>query len=104
MNNENSNLSDDDEPALDLDINVLQQFVSSCLNRCYVRIRILTRGLNNEVYLLQSDAGTDCIVRLSRDIIHPPGKFISEVATIKYVSQNTCIKVPESVRLGLHCK
>jgi aminoglycoside phosphotransferase (APT) family kinase protein len=95
FNSNLSNLSDDDEPALDLNINVLQQFVSSRLNRCCVRTRRLTGGLNNEVYLLQFDAGTDCIARLSRDLIHPPEKFISEVATIKYVALNTCIKVPE---------
>src|SRR5436190_21359135 len=93
-NNENE-ISDNEEPALDLNINILQQFVSSRLNRHCVSTRRLTRGLNNEVHLLQFDSGPDCIARLSRNLIHPPEKFISEVATMKYVAQKTGIKVPE---------
>src|SRR5436190_18774611 len=82
-NNENE-ISDNEEPALDLNINILQQFVSSRLNRHCVNTRRLTRGLNNEVHLLQFDAGPDCIIRLARNLIHPPEKFTSEVATMKY--------------------
>ncbi|RIA93140.1 kinase-like domain-containing protein [Glomus cerebriforme] len=102
MDNESETLSsysvestDDDEPALDLDINVLQQLASSRLNRHCIRTRRLTRGLYNEIYLLQFDTGPDCIARLSRDLTHPATKFASEVATIIYVAQNTNIKVPK---------
>ncbi|EXX52895.1 uncharacterized protein OCT59_004587 [Rhizophagus irregularis] len=46
---ENEKLSaettDDDEPALDLDINVLQQHASRRLNRHCICARRLTRGL-----------------------------------------------------------
>ncbi|PKC58716.1 hypothetical protein RhiirA1_494996, partial [Rhizophagus irregularis] len=48
----------------------------------------------NEIYLLQFETGPDCIARLSRELIHPASKFASEVATMKYVAQNTNIKVP----------
>src|ERR1043165_453011 len=98
-NNENeifsSSSSDDDEPTLNLDINVLQQFASNRLNRNCVRTRRLTGGSYNKIYLLQFDVGPDCIARLSRDLSHPAAKFDSEVATMKYVAQNTSIKVPE---------
>ncbi|CAB4420055.1 unnamed protein product [Rhizophagus irregularis] len=95
---ENEKLSaettDDDEPALDLDINVLQQHASRRLNRHCICARRLTRGHYNEIYLLQFETGPDCIARLSRELIHPASKFASEVATMKYVTQNTNIKVP----------
>jgi aminoglycoside phosphotransferase (APT) family kinase protein len=90
-----SSLSDDDEPTLDLDINVLRQLASNRLNRHCVSTRRLTRGLYNEIHLLQFDAGSDCIARLSRHLTHPEEKFASEIATMKYVAQNTSIKVPE---------
>jgi len=102
MDNENneseifrSSSSDDDEPTLDLDTNVLQQLASNRLNRHCIRTHRLTRGLYNEIYLLQFEAGPDCIARLSCDLTHPAAKFASEVATMKYVAQNTSIKVPE---------
>ena len=91
----NSSSLSDDEPALDIDINVLQQLASSRLNRHCVCARRLTRGFYNEIYLLQFDIGPDCIARLSRDLTHPAAKFASEVSTMKYVAQNTNIKVPE---------
>ncbi|RIA91598.1 hypothetical protein C1645_692500 [Glomus cerebriforme] len=94
-NGSSSSLSDDDEPTLDLDINVLQQLASNRLNRHCVRTCRLTRGLYNEIHLLQFDAGPDCIARLSRNLTHPAVKFASEIATMKYVAQNTSIKVPE---------
>ena len=98
-NNESENFcsssSDDDEPALDLDLNALQQLASSRLDRHCVHARRLTKGLYNEIYLLQFNAGPDCIARLSRDLSHPAAKFASEVATMKYVAHNTSIKVPE---------
>ena len=98
-NNENeifsSSSSDDDESTLDLDINVLRQLASNRLNRHCVNTCRLTRGLYNEIYLLQFDDGPDCIARLSRQLTHPEEKFASEVATMKYVAQNTSIKVPE---------
>ncbi|GBB89419.1 hypothetical protein RclHR1_01610010 [Rhizophagus clarus] len=98
-NNENkifsSSSSDVDEPTLNLDLNVLQQFASSRLNRHCVRTSRLTKGHYNEIYLLQFDVGPDCIARLSRDLSHPAAKFSSEVATMKYVAHNTNIKVPE---------
>ena len=87
--------TDVNEPALDLDINVLQQLASCRLNRHCVCARRLTRGSYNEIYLLQFDIGPDCIARLSRDLTHPAAKFASEVSTMKYVAQNTRIKVPE---------
>ena len=91
-----SNISaDDDEPTLDLDSNVLQQLVSRRLNRCCVHTRRLTRGSYNEIYLLQFDNGPDCIARFPRNPIYPATKIASEVATMKYVAQNTNIKVPE---------
>ncbi|GES87007.1 kinase-like domain-containing protein [Rhizophagus clarus] len=102
MDNENNEIenfrsssSDDDEPALDLDLNALQQLASSRLDRHCVHARRLTKGLYNEIYLLQFEAGPDCIARLSCDLTHPAAKFASEVATMKYVAQNTSIKVPE---------
>ncbi|PKY29330.1 hypothetical protein RhiirB3_530425 [Rhizophagus irregularis] len=85
---------DDDDPALDVDINVLQQYASCRLNRHCICARRLTRGLYNEIYLLQFENGPDCIARLSRELTHPASKFASEVATMKYVTQNTNIKVP----------
>ncbi|CAB4434960.1 unnamed protein product [Rhizophagus irregularis] len=84
----------DDDPALDVDINVLQQYASCRLNRHCICARRLTRGLYNEIYLLQFKNGPDCIARLSRELTHPASKFASEVATMKYVAQNTNIKVP----------
>ncbi|CAB4435508.1 unnamed protein product [Rhizophagus irregularis] len=99
MDNENnifySSSSDDDEPTLDLDLNALRQLASSRLDRHCVHTRRLTKGLYNEIYLLQFEGGPDCIARLSRDLTHPAAKFPSEVATMKYVAQNTSIKVPE---------
>ncbi|CAB4475248.1 unnamed protein product [Rhizophagus irregularis] len=102
MDNENneseifrSSSSNDDEPTLDLDLNALQQLASSRLNRHCVHTRRLTKGLYNEIYLLQFEAGPDCIARLSCDLNHPAAKFASEVATMKYIAQNTSIKVPE---------
>ncbi|RGB42738.1 kinase-like domain-containing protein [Rhizophagus diaphanus] len=102
MDNENneseifcSSSSDVDEPTLDLDLNALQKLASSRLNRHCVHTRRLTKGLYNEIYLLQFEAGPDCIARLSCDLTHPAAKFASEVATMKYVAQNTSIKVPE---------
>ncbi|PKY20996.1 hypothetical protein RhiirB3_302308, partial [Rhizophagus irregularis] len=73
----------------------LQQLASSRLNRHCVHTRRLTKGLYNEIYLLQFEAGPDCIARLSCDLNHPAAKFASEVATMKYIAQNTSIKVPE---------
>src|ERR1051325_8275799 len=73
-NNESENFcsssSDDDEPALDLDLNALQQLASSRLDRHCVHARRLTKGLYNEIYLLQFEAGPDCIARLSCDLTH----------------------------------
>ena len=96
-NNENEifSPSSDDESTLDLDLNALQQLASSRLDRHCVHARRLTKGLYNEIYLLQFNAGPDCIARLSCDLTHPAAKFASEVATMKYVAQNTSIKVPE---------
>ncbi|RIA89790.1 hypothetical protein C1645_667768, partial [Glomus cerebriforme] len=73
----------------------LRQLVSSCLDRHCVSTRRLTRGLNNEIHSLQFDNGPDCIARLPRDLIHPATKLASEVTTMKYIAQNTRIKVPE---------
>jgi aminoglycoside phosphotransferase len=85
----------DDELTLDFDVKMLQQLVSSRLDRHCVSTRKLTRGANNEIHLLQFDNGPDCIARLSRTQIHSEAKFASEVATMRYVAQNTKIKVPE---------
>src|ERR1041385_5011797 len=90
-----SNSSDDGEPILDLNINILKQLASDRLNRHCIYTCRLTRGFYNEIYLLQFDVGPDCIARLSRNPTHPAAKFASEIATMKYVSQNTNIKVPE---------
>src|SRR3954447_24487144 len=85
----------DDEPKLDIDIKMLRQLASSRLERNCVKTCMLTRGSYNEIHLLQFDNGPDCIARLSRSQIHPAAKFVSEVSTMKYVAQNTRIKVPE---------
>ncbi len=76
MDNENneselSSSSDGDEPTLDLDLNALQQLASSRLDRHCVHTRRLTKGLYNEIYLLQFEAGPDCIARLSCDLTYP---------------------------------
>jgi hypothetical protein len=76
----------DDEPAVDLDINVLRQHASCRLNRHCICARRLTRGLYNEIYLLKFETGPDWT--------HPASKYASEVVTMKYVTQNTNIKVP----------
>ncbi|CAG8746324.1 17308_t:CDS:2, partial [Rhizophagus irregularis] len=83
------------DDTLDVDTNALQQLASSCLNRNCVCTRRLTNGCYNEIHLLQFDSGPDCIARLSRDLTHPVEKFESEVATMKYIAQNTNIKVPK---------
>ncbi|CAB4389159.1 unnamed protein product [Rhizophagus irregularis] len=88
-----STSSSDD--TLDVDTNALQQLASSCLNRNCVCTRRLTNGYYNEIHLLQFDSGPDCIARLSCDLTHPVKKFESEVATMKYIAQNTNIKVPK---------
>jgi aminoglycoside phosphotransferase (APT) family kinase protein len=91
-----STVSTDDESApLDFDNNVLQQLVSSRLNRRCVCTSRLTRGSYNEVYLLKFDYGPDCIARFPRNPVYPTAKIASEVATMKYIAQNTSIKVPE---------
>src|ERR1043166_9180163 len=85
----------DDGPKLNLDSNMLRQLASSRLNRNCVSTCRLARGHNNEIHFLQFDNGPDCIVRLPRDPSHPTAKLASEVATMKYIAQNTRIKVPE---------
>ncbi|CAB4380766.1 unnamed protein product [Rhizophagus irregularis] len=65
----------DDDPALDVDINVLHQFASCRLNRHCICARRLHR---------------QTLTRTNS----PTSKFASEVATMKYVTQNTNIKVP----------
>ncbi|RIA92262.1 hypothetical protein C1645_820948 [Glomus cerebriforme] len=85
----------DDESILDLDVNMLRQLASSCLDRHCVNTHRLTSGLNNEVHLLQFDNGPDCIAQFPLDPIHPVTKLASEVATMKYIAKNTKIKVPE---------
>jgi hypothetical protein len=90
-----SSSSDDEETKLNVDINALQLLASSRLNRNCIYARRLTGGAYNEIYLLRFDTKPDCIARLSRDQAHPAAKFASEVATMKYVSQNTNIKVPK---------
>lgn len=84
------------ESALDLDVDMLKYIVFSCLKRCCVNSCKLTRGLYNEIHLLQFDDNRpDCIAQLARDPNHPAEKIASEVATVKYVAQNTRIRVPE---------
>ena len=85
----------DDEPKLNLDSNMLRQLASSRLNKNCVSTCRLARGHNNEIHLLQFENGPDCIARLPRDPSHPTAKLASEVATMKYIAQNTRIKVPE---------
>lgn len=85
----------DDGLTLNLDSIMLQQLASSRLDRNCVSTRRLTSGHNNEIHLLQFDNGPDCIARFPLDPIHPAAKLASEVATMKYISQNTKIKVPE---------
>jgi hypothetical protein len=81
------------DSVLKLDIDMLKQLVSSRLKRNCVNARRLTGGLYNEIHLLQfEDNGPDCIARLSRDPNHPADKIASEVATMKYVAQNTNIE------------
>src|SRR5215469_1500047 len=88
--------NEDNESVLDLDVDMLKNMVSSRLKRHCVSTRRLTRGLYNEIYLLQfDDNGPDCIARLSRDLIHPTDKISSEVATMRCVAQNTNVKVPK---------
>ncbi|CAB5114289.1 hypothetical protein RhiirA1_543182 [Rhizophagus irregularis] len=93
LSNYSAETIDDDEP-LDLDIDVLLQHASCRLNRPCICARKLTRGLYNEIYLLRFETGPDCIARLSRELTHPASKFASEIATMKYVAQNTNIRVP----------
>ncbi|GBB84550.1 hypothetical protein RclHR1_11100008 [Rhizophagus clarus] len=96
MNNELEKFEDsDDEPTLDLDFNMMKQLVSSRLDRNCVKTCRLSRGANNEIHLLQFDNGPDCIARLPRNSINPAEKLACEVATMKYIAQNTKIKVPE---------
>jgi aminoglycoside phosphotransferase len=84
------------ESALEFDVDMLKQLVSNRLKRCCINTRMLTKGLYNEIHLLRfEDNGPDCIARLSRDPSHPADKLASEVATMKYVAQNTNIRVPE---------
>ncbi|CAG8641335.1 uncharacterized protein OCT59_013266 [Rhizophagus irregularis] len=90
-----SESEDSDEPTLDLDFDMLKQLASSRLDRHCVKTCRLTRGFNNEIHLLQFDNGPDCIARLPRDSTHPVAKLACEVATMKYIAQNTKIKVPE---------
>src|ERR671927_363897 len=85
----------DDGPTLNLDSIMLQQLASGHLDRNCVSTRRLTSGRNNEIHLLQFDNGPDCITRLPLDPIHPAAKLASEVATMKYIAQNTKIKVLE---------
>src|ERR1051325_2275166 len=86
---------DSDESVLDLDVDMLKHMVSSRLKRHCVSTHRLTSGLYNEIHLLQfDDNGPDCIARLSRDPSHPAEKIASEVATMKYIAQNTSIRVP----------
>ncbi|CAB4490060.1 unnamed protein product [Rhizophagus irregularis] len=99
--NTGSNMDEDDtdedsvESALDLDVDMLKHMASSRLKRRCVNSCKLTRGLYNEIHLLQFDDGSECIARLARDPNHPAEKIASEVATMKYVAQNTRIRVPE---------
>ena len=81
----------DDEPKLNLDSNMLRQLASSRLNRNCVSTCRLARGHNNEIHLLQFENGPDCIARLHAI----QAKLASEVATMKYIAQNSRIKVPE---------
>jgi hypothetical protein len=81
----------DDQPKLNLDSNMLRQLVSSHLNRNCVSTCRLARGHNNEIHLLQFENGPDCIARLHAI----QAKLASEVATMKYIAQNSRIKVPE---------
>ncbi|RIA93738.1 kinase-like domain-containing protein [Glomus cerebriforme] len=84
-----------DVPMLKLDFNMLRQLASNRLDRNCIRTRRLTRGANNEIHLLQFDNGPDCIARFPCDPTHPTEKLTCEVATMKYIAQNTKIKVPE---------
>ncbi|RIA89766.1 hypothetical protein C1645_771606 [Glomus cerebriforme] len=93
LSNYSAEIVNDDEP-LDLDIDVLLQYASCRLNRPCICARRLTRELYNEIYLLCFKTEPDCIARLSRELTHPASKFASEIATMKYVTQNTNIKVP----------
>src|SRR5438045_9694243 len=85
----------DNGPTLNLDSVKLRKLASTRVHRDCVNSRSLTRGHNNEIHLLQFDNGPDCIARLPLDPIHPAAKLASEVATMKYIAQNTKIKVPE---------
>ena len=68
------------ESALDLDVDMLKHMVSSRLKRRCVNSCKLTRGLYNEIHLLQfDDNGPDCIAQLARDPNHPAEKIVSEV-------------------------
>src|SRR4051812_6887091 len=82
----------DDEPTLNLDFNVLQQLVSSRLERHCVRTCRLTKGSNNEIHFLQFDNGPEFIARLPRDSTHSAAKLAFEVAIMKYIS----FKIPKS--------
>src|SRR4051794_35135903 len=96
IDDDNTDEDTDDESVLDLDVDVLKRMVSSRLKRRCVHTSRLTRGLYNEIHLLKfDDNGPNCIARLSRDPSHPTDKIASEVATMKYVAQNTRIRVPE---------
>ncbi|GBB84549.1 hypothetical protein RclHR1_11100007 [Rhizophagus clarus] len=85
----------DDEPTLNLDLSMMKQLASSRLDRDCVKTCRLTRGANSEIPLLQFDNGPDCIARLPRNSTNPATKLVCEVATMKYIAQNTKIKVPE---------
>src|SRR5688572_1096961 len=85
----------DDEPTLDLDCMMLRQLASNRLDKRCINTGRLSKGHYNEIHLLNFDDGTDCIARLPRNSIHPVAKFASEVATMKYIAENTKIKVPE---------
>ncbi|CAB4423171.1 unnamed protein product [Rhizophagus irregularis] len=52
-------------------------------------------GLDVDMLKHMFDNGSECIARLARDPNHPAEKIASEVATMKYVAQNTRIRVPE---------
>ena len=91
----------DNDPSLDLDVNMLKQMVSSRLKRRCSSTSMLLRDSYNddicEIYLLQfDDNGPDCIAQLSSDP-YPADRIASDVATMKYVAQHQSSR---SVRLG----
>src|SRR5436309_1202042 len=84
----------DDEPVLGSDLSTLR-LLAYRLNRECVKAYRLKGGDNNEIYLLQFNDGPDCIARVPRNPAHPATKLACEVATMKYIAQNTKIRVPE---------